>query len=280
MSAFDTFNKTKNYLVCVDSDGCAMDTMDIKHIRCFGPCMVEEWNLNEWEEEILHRWNEINLYTMTRGINRFKGLSLALQEINDKYIKIDDLSSLVTWVDTSNELSNDALEKAIQESDSTSLKKALSWSKSVNTNIKLLPEEEIKPFELVKDALEFAHKRADIAIVSSANLGAVLEEWKKHGLLEHVDIVLAQDSGSKAYCISELLKKGYDINNVLMCGDAPGDLNAAKTNDVNYYPILVKHEKESWKEFIKEGFDKLIDNTYYGDYQDTKIKEFYDNLGN
>ena len=278
MSAFGNFNKTKNYLVCVDSDGCAMDTMDIKHIRCFGPCMVDEWNLNEWEEDILTRWNEINLYTITRGINRFKGLSLALQEINGKYSKIEDLSTLTTWVNTSDELSNNALERVIKESDSVSLKKALSWSKAVNESIKMLPEEDIKPFKLVKDALDFAHKRADIAIVSSANLGAVLAEWQKHELLQHVDIVLAQDSGSKAYCISELLNKGYDKNCVLMCGDAPGDLNAAQSNGVHYYPILVKHEKESWSEFINTGFDKLINGEYSGEYQDRKINEFYDNL--
>lgn len=29
------FAKRKDYLVCVDSDGCAMDTMDIKHFKCF-----------------------------------------------------------------------------------------------------------------------------------------------------------------------------------------------------------------------------------------------------
>ena len=29
-----------------------MDTMDIKHIKCFGPCMVEEWGLSEWEAPI------------------------------------------------------------------------------------------------------------------------------------------------------------------------------------------------------------------------------------
>lgn len=33
------YKKKKEYLICVDSDGCAMD---IKHIKCFGPCMVEE----------------------------------------------------------------------------------------------------------------------------------------------------------------------------------------------------------------------------------------------
>ena len=69
---FLTYTKRNDFLVCVDSDGCAMDTMDIKHVKCFGPCMVEEWGLGAWREEILARWNEINLYTMTRGVNRFK----------------------------------------------------------------------------------------------------------------------------------------------------------------------------------------------------------------
>lgn len=43
------YRKQKDFLVCVDSDGCAMDTMDVKHIRCFGPCMVAEWGLEEWK---------------------------------------------------------------------------------------------------------------------------------------------------------------------------------------------------------------------------------------
>ena len=29
------YRKQKEYLICVDSDGCAMDTMDSKHITCF-----------------------------------------------------------------------------------------------------------------------------------------------------------------------------------------------------------------------------------------------------
>lgn len=280
MSAFDTFEKKKDFLVCVDSDGCAMDTMDIKHIRCFGPCMVKEWGLSAFEDEILSRWNDINLYTMTRGINRFKGLSLALQEINKKYTSIEDIETLAEWVENSDELSNDALKRVLKESESVSLRKALSWSVAVNESIKLLPQEEIKPFEKVYDALKMAHEKADIAIVSSANLGAVLEEWEKYGLLEHVDIVLAQDSGSKAFCIGELLKKGYKTENVLMCGDAPGDLKSAQKNGVNYYPILVKHEKDSWNEFIDTAFEKLIDGSYSGEYQAQKINEFNKNLGN
>ena len=63
MSIFDSFVKKHDYLVCVDSDGCVMDTMNCKHFHCFGPCMVTEWGLEAWKDEILDRWNVINLFS-------------------------------------------------------------------------------------------------------------------------------------------------------------------------------------------------------------------------
>ena len=270
--------KKRDYLVCVDSDGCAMDTMNIKHFRCFGPCMVDEWNLDEWRDEILERWNVINLFSMTRGVNRFKGLAMILSEINEKYCAIEGVDKLITWAESSPELSNSALEAAIaRDEDAVALKKALSWSIAVNTSIKALPEEEIKPFPLAREALEFAHARADVAIVSSANLGAVLEEWEKHGLLPHTDVVMAQNSGSKAACIAKLLGEGYDQAKVVMCGDAPGDLDAARKNGVYFFPILVRKERESWQEFMDCGIDKLLSGEY-SEYNEKKINEFIENL--
>lgn len=270
--------KKKEYLICVDSDGCAMDTMDIKHYKCFGPCMVEEWGLSEWAEPILKRWNDINLYTMTRGINRFKGLAMALREIDGMYCKIEDIEVLEKWVAESKELSNPALQKAIEGNDSIVLKKALSWSESVNENINALPFDVKKPFEGVKEGLAYAHEYADIAIVSSANLQAVVEEWELYGLLDYVDILMAQDVGSKAYCISEMLKKGYAKENVVMIGDAPGDYDAAMKNGIFYYPILVRREKQSWEEFKETAVAKLIDGSFAGEYQQKKIEEFIENL--
>jgi len=274
----EDFCKEKEYLLCVDSDGCAMDTMDVKHFKCFGPCMVEEWGLTDWEEEILTRWNEINLYTMTRGINRFKGLAMALREINDSYTGIEDVELLAKWVEESNELSNAAVARQIEVCDSIVFKKALSWSQKVNEAINALPFEVKKPFEGVKEALEFAHQFVDIAIVSSANYEAVIEEWELYGLLEHVDVVMAQNVGSKAFCIGEMLKKGYDKDKVLMAGDAPGDLDAAVKNDVYYYPILVRREKQSWEEFKEIAISNLINGLYGGEYQEQKTKQFLDNL--
>lgn len=279
MSDIAEFVKKKDYLICVDSDGCAMDTMDIKHFRCFGPCMVDEWELDEWREAILSRWNDINLYTMTRGVNRFRGLAMALSEISERYRPIEDIADLVEWAENARELSNSALESAIGEKpQSRVLKKALAWSKAVNEAITRLPEEEVRPFPLAGEALAFAHERADVAIVSSANLDAVLEEWNKHGLLPHTDIVMAQNAGSKAACIAALLEKGYDTDKVIMCGDAPGDLAAAQKNGVSFFPILVRREKESWREFMDTAFDKLLDGTYSGEYDRQKTEAFLANL--
>jgi len=283
MSVFDTFTKKHDYLVCVDSDGCAMDTMDCKHFHCFGPCMVTEWGLEEWREAVLFRWNEVNLYQMTRGINRFKALAICLKEINDEYTPIEGIDALVHWAETAPALSNDGVTKAAEEANDPAAKKifekALSWSKAVNAGIIALPEDLKVPYDGAKEGLAAAHTFADVAVVSSANRDAVEEEWTTHGLLPHVDIVLAQDVGSKAHCIAEMLKYGYAPDKVLMVGDAPGDSDAADKNGVYYYPILVNKEQDSWQELIETGLAKLKDGTYGGDYQNTKKKEFLANLG-
>ena len=282
MSIFDSFVRKHDYLVCVDSDGCVMDTMNCKHFHCFGPCMVDEWELGEWREEILDRWNVVNLFSMTRGINRFKALAVCLNEIDKKYKTITGVAALVHWADTAPALSNDGVAKAAAEATDPDaklvLEKALSWSKAVNAAIVKLPEELKVPYVGAKEGLAAAHQFADVAMVSSANRDAVEEEWGKFGLLEHTDIVLAQDVGSKAACIAEMLKFGYDLNKVVMVGDAPGDCDAAEKNGVHYYPILVNHEKESWDEAIAVGFDKLQSGEYAA-YGAQKKEEFLRNLG-
>ena len=278
MKSLEAFARKRDYLVCVDSDGCAMDTMDIKHIRCFGPCMVKEWKLEAWEGQILDCWNEINLYSMTRGINRFLALAMALEEINESLPPVEGVEELSAWVKEADELSNGSVQRKAEESGLEIFRKALAWSKAVNQSISELPEETKKPFEGVAEGLKAAHESADVAIVSSANLEAVVEEWQKHGLMDSVDVCLTQNVGSKAYCIGKMLEYGFAADHVLMIGDAPGDLSAAQKNGVLYYPILVKHEKESWETFVKEALPRFLQGTYKGDYQEQQIQAFRSNL--
>lgn len=276
MSGFDDFNKTRDYVVCIDSDGCAMDTMNIKHIKCFGPCMVEEWGLQQWQDEILTSWNQVNLYTVTRGINRFKGLATALAEVNDKYMPIPGVELLVDWAENAPELSNPAVEAKANEHEI--FRKALAWSVAVNESIEKLPKSDVCPFDGVKETLEEIHKSCDIAVVSSANPKAVVDEWERFGLLDFVDLLCTQDMGSKSYCIGEIKKKGYESSKVLMCGDAVGDMKAAAENGVLYYPIKVNHEIESWVRMKDEALGRFLTGTYEDGYQDSLLREFLENL--
>ena len=248
------FVRRKPFLLCVDSDGCAMDTMNIKHFRCFGPCFADEWGLGAGRDAALNRWNEINLFSMTRGINRFLGLAHILTEL---FPDDQNVTAFSRWANNSKELSERAVEAHAAENPVFS--KALAWSRAVNKAIGELTDEEKTAFRGVKEVLEEAHKSFDIAVVSSANYAAVEEEWRRSGLLPHVDVLTTQQDGSKAHCISELLKKGYTPRSVVMCGDAPGDEKAANENGVFFYPILVRSEEASWAqlpaflELVKDG---------------------------
>jgi phosphoglycolate phosphatase-like HAD superfamily hydrolase len=271
------FKKTSEFLVCVDSDGCAMDTMEVKHRKCFGPKIVEIWNLQNVEERFLEIWNDVNLYTKTRGINRFKGLVMTLELLEAEGVEIPNISSIKKWTETTNELSNPSLKREIDRTNDEQLRKAMEWSLAVNKAISELSGDD-KPFAGVEEGLKTANAATDVAIVSSANGAAVLDEWTRHNLAPHVSVMLGQEAGTKAYCIEELKKFGYENTHVLMVGDAPGDLEAAGKNGVFYYPILVGKEAFSWRRFKNEALGKFIDGSFTGEYQQQLINEFNDNL--
>lgn len=244
----------KERLYCIDSDGCAMDTMTIKHEKCFGPKVVQVFGLGKYEVPVLKRWNEINLYEETRGVNRFLGLHMILKEVDATWQKIPGLETFGEWCQKTKALSESALAEEIKRleqgedgKDLSCLKKALLWSKETNLAIDALTAEEKQPFAGVLETLRAMHEVADIAVVSSANKEAVMEEWKRCGLLTYVDYVCAQNVGSKAACIEILLQKGYDRDKVTMVGDAKGDEEAALANGVSYYAIRPGHEVGSWR---------------------------------
>lgn len=277
MGYFD-FVKQSDFIVCIDSDGCAMDTMEVKHRECFGPQWIYTYGLDDKFEECMKLWLDINLYSITRGINRFKGLALALLEMEKRGCTFEGLEEFVTWTNEAKELSNPALLAYSQKSSSECVEKALLWSIRTNRAINNLPADD-KPFDNVKVTMDEMCKEADLVAVSSANGEAVDAEWTKHELKDDCRVLLCQEAGSKAYCIGEMVKKGYDTTKILMVGDAPGDRDAAIKNNVWYYPILVGKEGYSWERLLNEAFPKLLDGSFDEAYQAQLIKEFETNLG-
>lgn len=273
----EQFNKQQNFLVCVDSDGCAMDTMDVKHERFFGPFAADVFGIQD-RETFLKDWNRINLFSSTRGINRFKALVLTLEEAAKRGEDFGDISDLKDWATTASSLSNGSLEALIQEKDAEDLKKALDWSQRVNHGIETELAGEDRPFPGVKESLEMITELTDVAIVSSANSEAIDSEWNRHELMPNVDVTYGQESGTKAEAIADLLTKGYEKDHVLMVGDAPGDEKAATSNGVLYFPILFGKEEECWKRLREEAMPKFLNGEFDGEYQKGLIKEFHDLL--
>ena len=78
------FQKNRDFLVCVDSDGCAMDTMDVKHEKAFCPCLVQVFGLQEYADFITPYWMDVNLFSATRGVNRFKGMLMTFEALEKK----------------------------------------------------------------------------------------------------------------------------------------------------------------------------------------------------
>ena len=277
-NVFAGYRRRHDYLICIDSDGCAMNTMEIKHRKSLAPCMVYEWDLGEYRDAIMRRWREISLYSMDRGINRFEALAKILVDVNENYKRVEDLESLLNWVRTTKELSTESLRREVERTGSPALKKALEWSELVNGSLKMISEKNKQPFEGMREALETAEQFADIVIVTAANRTEIVEEWEYYDLLKHVGLVLTQETGSKEYCIGKLLEYGYQKDHVMMVGDAPIDQRAAKTEGVFFYPIMVWKEKESWEEFRNNALKKFREGTFAGEYQAEVEKEFVQNL--
>ncbi|OOF39629.1 haloacid dehalogenase [Rodentibacter mrazii] len=266
------FNKQKEVIICIDSDGCVMDTMNIKHEKCFGPDAVQIFQIEE-RERFLSLWNEINLFSETRGCNRFKGLVLTLE----RYGYQGDINQLKTWVNNTKELSNRALKQVLEQSSSADLILALQWSEQVNQNISAI-KEKFKAFPNIKENLAFIKRFADVAVVSAANNEAIIDEWGKNNLLENVDIVFGQDQGSKAHSLNTLKSYGYLPENILMVGDSPGDLNSAIEAGVRFFPILCNAENESWQLLVLEALGKLIYGKFSNSDQQCLIEQFQHNL--
>jgi len=240
------------YLICVDSDGCAVDSMTIKHEKAFGPAFIEIFQMQDFEKEILKEWNRTNLYSLERGINRFKGLAEIIAYTDENFKKIEGADIFKEYVSAAKELNVTVFEEYYLNSGKAIFKKAVDYSNRVNQLIETISENEITTFEYVEDVLKRARQFAKIVVVSSANKSAVEEEWHRLAINQYVDSIYTQEDGTKSQIIARLKKEGkYSEDYILKIGDSMGDFHAAKANNVAFYPILVNKEGLSWKELLE-----------------------------
>src|SRR5260370_36856988 len=66
------------FFIGIDSDGCAFDSMEIKHKECFCPNIIKYWGLQAVSKYAREAVEFVNLYSKWRGTNRWPALTLTL----------------------------------------------------------------------------------------------------------------------------------------------------------------------------------------------------------
>src|SRR5664279_3233777 len=130
----------REYFIGIDSDGCAFDTMEIKQKECFCPNFIRYFALQSVSKYARETWEFVNLYSKSRGVNRFPALAEALKllserkEVHARNVEILKPASLLAWIAAESKLGNPALEKHLAENPDPIMKNILDWSKAVNSD--------------------------------------------------------------------------------------------------------------------------------------------------
>ena len=272
-----SFEKKHEFLVGIDSDGCAFDTMELKHKECFIPNIINYWELQGVSKYAREAAEFVNLYSKSRGINRFPALIEAFEwlkrrpEVKARNIEVRIPPSIIEWMNKETKLGNPALEKAVAETGDADLKQALAWSLAVNADVAKIVRG-VPPFPFVRESLEKLTATADVIVVSATPQEALMREWEEHDLDKYIADICGQEVGTKKESLAAAAD--YPKDHTLMIGDAPGDYKAAVANDTLFFPINPGSEEASWKRFYDEGIGRFFAGTFAGDYQKSLLDEF------
>ncbi|MHC5538766.1 HAD family hydrolase [Singulisphaera rosea] len=273
------FRQTQEFFIGIDSDGCAFDSMEVKHKECFIPCMVQYFGLAAISKFARESWEFVNLYSQWRGVNRFPALTTSLDvlarrpEVARRGFKIPEVAGLRSWIARESKLANGTLKAEVAATGDPDLTLTLAWSEAVNRMVGEVVRN-VPPFPFVREALESMAVNADVMVVSATPAEALEREWKEHDLDRHVALIAGQEMGSKKEHLALATGGRYEPSKVLMIGDAPGDRKAAEANGVLFYPIDPGFEDESWRRFYEEALPRFYAGTYAGDYMAEQVARF------
>jgi phosphoglycolate phosphatase-like HAD superfamily hydrolase len=271
--------RSHDFFVGIDSDGCCFDSMEIKHKECFIPNIIAHWDCQAISKFARRASEFVNLYSHWRGINRFPALTMTfdlLSEWDDVIARgwrAPEHQALRDWIAAETKLGNPALKKLVAATGDPVLARTLAWSEAVNTAVGAMVHD-LPPFPLVPEVLERIGERAESIVVSGTPGEALEREWAEHGIDGHVSHICGQEVGSKTQMLAWAAGGKWPADHVLMIGDAPGDLKAARANGFLFFPVNPGDESASWRRLHDEALEKFFGGTYGGAYEAALVAEF------
>ena len=267
------------FFVGVDSDGCAFDSMEIKHKECFCPNIIKHWRLQAVSKYAREAVEFVNLYSKWRGTNRWPALVMVFDllrqrpEVTARHAEIPQVPRLREFIASGRLLSNEGLEAYRKEHPDPELDRAMEWSVAVNKSIADIVIG-LPPFPYVRESLELLAAQADSVVVSQTPTEALVREWEEHDIAKYVRAIAGQELGTKKQHLKMAAGGKYASNHLLMIGDAFGDLEAARANSALFFPINPGHEEESWRRFYEEGVQRFLKGEFAGAYEAELLFEF------
>ena len=271
---------THEFFVGIDSDGCAFDTMEIKHKECFIPNTIKHWGLQPVSKYAREAAEFVNLYSKWRGINRWPALVMVFdllrqrREVQGRGVVPPEASRIREFIAADGfPKSNDGLRAYMDDHPDPEFETAWAWTTGVNATVADMVHG-VPPFPGVRESLNFLADRADMIVVSATPLEALTREWEEHDIARYVRVIAGQEMGKKALHL-ELAGRGkYASDHLLMIGDAPGDMQAARANGALFFPVNPGHEEESWQRFRDEAVHEFVAGRYAGAYEASLIADF------
>jgi phosphoglycolate phosphatase-like HAD superfamily hydrolase len=126
----------------------------------------------------------------------------------------------------------------------------------------------------VRESLQKMQGRADVIVLSTAPGETLARQWKEYDLAQYVAVLVGQEMGTKTQYLQGATKGRYQENHVLVVGDAPDDLKAARANKALFFPITPGLEDDSWRRFHNEALERFFRGQYAGAYERKLLDEF------
>ena len=231
----------KEFFVGIDSDGCAFDTMEIKQKECFCPNFIRYFKMQPVSKYARETWEFVNLYSTNRGCNRFLAVIETLRlladrpEIKARNFIVPSAASLIEWTKKETKLGNPALKKYAAEVNDPFIIQTLEWSLKV--------DEDIAKSCFWNHSFSFCQAmprkneiRADAMVVSQTPFEALKREWEENRIDHFVRMIPGRNMEQNLNILYMPLKVNILMIKILMIGDANGDLKAAKSNGILFFP--------------------------------------------
>ena len=231
-------------------------------------------------------WDFVNLYSTTRGTNRFKAILLVcdfLREmplVQNMGVAVPELSYLREWSETETKLGNPALQTAIDNATGARLEElnqVMAWSLGVNESVAEIVYN-LPPFPGVRETLQRLQAKRMSSLFPLRRTKHSNANGMNTKLMPMSPLIAGQEMGTKTEHLTITTKDRYPENHVLMLGDSPGDLKAARDVEALFFPVNPGSEDASWQLFLDEAMDKFFNGQYAGAYEDALIDKFQELL--